>query len=143
MRRRRQAAVIVVLALVCAWALLGVVVDLRSGGSRILWRGVTVPGHLAAHYRYFNGTYGRRFDAHAGEELQLHYVLQPDKGVLDLYVVRPDGSLLWSRHASSAMRGTLHLVLPVGGSYRIRLRGVATRGSFDVRYSAVPGAGGG
>lgn len=138
--RRRIIAMAAVL-LVAAVGL-GLGFALHGGASRVLWRGVTVPGHLAAHYRYFDGTDGRPVRAEAGDSLQLTYDLQPARGTLALEVVAPDGRTVWQRDASDPTQGSVTLVLGTAGRYQVQLRGQATRGSFDVRYRAVPASAG-
>lgn len=138
--RRRIVIVVSVVVLAGIGLTLGLV--LRDGPSRVLWRGVSVPGHLAASYRYFDGVDARAVRGGTHDRLEVTFDLEPVSGTLALEVMSPDGRELWSRTAAGPERGSVDLALTTSGAYHVDLRGRATRGSFDVRYRVVPAGAG-
>ena len=139
--RRNLILVVVALALLAVGVEAAVQLTTHDSSRRILWRGNTVPGHVGAHFRYFDGADGRGLQGHAGDTLQLHYTLAPEAGSLELIVVDPDGRALWTRRATGEAQGNATLDLNATGRYRIVVRGVGARGSFDVSYRSEPSAG--
>jgi hypothetical protein len=136
--RRRLALAIVALALVAVGIEFAVEGPPWAGNQRVLWRGSSVPGHVGAHFRYFDGRDDRPFSADAGETLTLVYDLAPDQGTLTLRLLSPGGDALWTRSATGPAAGTTAIPLPEGGRYRIDVKGEKSRGSFAVDYRLAP-----
>jgi hypothetical protein len=105
-----------------------------AGSRRILWRGSSAPGHIGAHFRYFDGNDSRPLSGDAGGDLTLRYDLEPEKGVLALHVLSPEGDVIWTRSATEPAVGSTAIPLPESGRYRVEITGERSRGSFDVNY---------
>jgi len=127
-------------ALFAAVVLLGLGADLAiegppwAGGRRVLWSGSSVPGHIGAHFRYFDGTDSRHLSGTAGENLIIHYDLEPEKGVLALNLLSPQGAAIWTRSATEPALGNTTVPLPESGRYRVEITGAESRGRFTVDY---------
>ncbi|MEJ2359085.1 MAG: hypothetical protein P8Y13_13550 [Deinococcales bacterium] len=139
--RRWLALALVAVALLAVGAEFAIEGPPWAGGRRVLWRGSSVPGHIGAHFRYFDGSDGRRLAGSAGETLTIRFDLEPDTGVLDLNVVSPEGTAIWTRSAAQPTQGSANVPLPESGRYRVEITGAKTRGSFAVDYQVAAPAG--
>ncbi len=105
-----------------------------AGGRRVLWYGSSVPGHISAHFHYFDGKDARRLAGNAGEAFTIRYDLEPDKGVLTLTLLSPEGTAIWTRSTTEPALGSATVPLPESGPYRVQITGDKSRGSFAVDY---------
>ncbi|MDX1612894.1 MAG: hypothetical protein R3300_01215 [Candidatus Promineifilaceae bacterium] len=105
-----------------------------AAGVRLMWREMSVPGHVDAHYHTFSGMEERGFEAERGQELKLDYKLDIEKGALSLSIFAPDDSLLWQVHHQQDASDSMPLYLPADGDYRLRVEGVETGGGFDLTW---------
>lgn len=139
--RRRFVLIVIALAALALAVEAGVQSASHDRSRRILWSGTDLPGHLAATFRFYDGSTSRTVLAGAGERLVVDYRLEPTSGSLGLTVRDPGSRVLWRRRSSTASRGSITLTLAGGGRYRIEVSGARSRGSFDVRYRTEPGGG--
>ena len=139
--RRRLAIALVALALVAVGADFAIDGPPWAGSRRVLWRGSSVPGHIGAHFRYFDGNDGRHLAGNAGETLTIRFDLEPEAGTLGLSVRSPEGTALWTRSAAQPAQGSATILLPESGRYRVEITGDRSRGSFAVDYQVAPQAG--
>ena len=140
-RRRWLAVALVAVALLAVGAEFVIEGPPWAGGRRVLWRGSTVNGHIGAHFRYFDGSDGRPLGGTAGETLTIRYDLAPEAGVLDVSVLSPEGTAIWTRSAARPARGSATVPLPESGRYRVEITGHESRGSFAVDYGVTTPAG--
>lgn len=112
-----------------------------AGGRRVLWSGSSTPGHIGAHFRYFDGNDSRHLSGTAGGNVTIHYDLEPAKGVLALTLLSPQGDAIWTRSASEPALGNATVPLPESGRYRVEITGDKARGSFAVDYQVAAPAG--
>ena len=136
--RRWLAVALVALALVAVGAEFAIEGPPWAGGRRVLWAGSSVPGHIGAHFRYFDGSDGRGLAGRAGETLTIRFDLEPEKGVLALNLLSPGGEALWTRSAAEPALGSATVPLPESGRYRVEVTGTKSRGSFTVDYRLGP-----
>lgn len=133
-RRRRLAVTLVAVALLAAGAEFAIEGPPWAGGRRVLWSGTSVPGHIGASFRYFDGNDSRPVSGKAGGSLTIRYDLEPSKGVLALNLLSPEGNAIWTRSAGEPVQGSTTIPLPASGRYRVAIAGEKSRGSFDVNY---------
>jgi hypothetical protein len=138
--RRRLAFALVALALVAVAVEFAIEGPPWAGGRRVLWAGSSTPGHIGAHFRYFDGNDGRPVSGNAGGNLTIHYDLEPTKGTLALHVVSPEGDSIWTRSSSEPAAGSTTIPLQETGRYQVEITGQQSRGGFDVDYRVEPPA---
>ena len=138
--RRRLAYAIIALALVAVAAEFAIEGPPWAGGRRVLWAGSSTPGHIGAHFRYFDGNDSRPFSANAGGHLAIRYDLEPSKGTLALHVLSPEGDAIWTRSAAEPALGSATIPLHETSRYQVEITGQQSRGGFDVNYRVEPPA---
>ncbi|MEJ2289067.1 MAG: hypothetical protein P8Y02_10570 [Deinococcales bacterium] len=125
---------------IVALALLGAVAEFAieaphwADSTRVMWRGSSRPGHIGAHFRYFQGNDGRPISGTAGKTLTIRYDLEPEQGALELHLLSPEGDAIWTRSAAEPELGSSTIPLPESGRYWVQVTGKKTRGGFEVNY---------
>ena len=138
--RRRFVFAFVVIALVAVAVEFAIEGPPWAGGRRVLWAGSSTPGHIGAHFRYFDGTDSRPVFGNAGGRLTIHYDLEPSQGTLGLHVLSPEGDAIWTRSAAEPALGSATIPLHETGRYQVEITGQQSRGGFDVNYRVEPPA---
>jgi hypothetical protein len=74
--------------------------------------------------------------AKAGQEIDLTYDVEVEKGSLTLAVEGPDGQTVWEETYRESASDSLALTAPEEGHYTLVVTGDETGGSFDISWQA-------
>ena len=115
----------------------GLMAACGEGQSRLVvgMRENHFPGHWQASYTKLIGTKTDRFQAKAGETLNLGYDVQVDKGMLTLQVENPDDDVVWEVALESDEAESVEVNLEQDGRYALRITGEDTSGGWDLAWN--------
>lgn len=103
----------------------------QSTGWRIGWIGTNRNGHMAARYLFYTGEESKQIRGKVGETIHIRYNSVVKSGTLSMSVFTPDDSVL-QLPVNQLGERTLKIGEP--GSLIIIIRGLKTRGSYDVSW---------
>ncbi len=101
------------------------------------WRESSGRTHKSARYETFSAVERVAIRAQAGQEIDLAYDVEVEKGSLTLAVEGPDGLTVWEETYRENASDTLALTAPDEGHYILVVTGDQTGGSFDISWQAA------
>jgi hypothetical protein len=106
-----------------------------QSGAKVGWQETTAPGHLAATYTLFDGSVNREVASTAGQVITLTWAATAESGTVYVGVQQPDGTGVWGALVQNSQGGAVDISAVHSGNYTVIVRGVHTRGSFDLRWT--------
>ena len=100
------------------------------------WRESSGRAHKRARYETFSAVERVVIRAKAGQEIDLTYDVEVEKGSLTLAVEGLDGQTVWEETFRENASDTLALTAPDEGHYTLVVTGDETGGSFDISWTA-------
>lgn len=115
--------------------LAGLVIGCEGGRTvKIGFRGSDTRRQKTARYVRFSGVERKSLRLEEGQTVRFEYDVEVDEGTLTLSLIDPDGETAWERTFEEAGADEVEISASQSGRYRLRIRGEATRGSYDVSW---------
>lgn len=100
--------------------------------TRGIWVGTSVPGHVNASYRYFNGPEDTMISLKKGQTIYLDYQSKVKKGQLIIKLLDPEGKT--AADIDTDQKGSKEVKVRSSGRYILKIEGKKSDGSFDVKW---------
>ncbi|MNC39499.1 hypothetical protein D3C76_57270 [compost metagenome] len=100
--------------------------------KQVMYVGSSTPHQIKASYWLLSGTEKKTLKLKEGDMLLLSYASKVEKGELSMKLYDPDHKLF--KELETNKEGEEELEIQKSGSYKLKIVGTGTRGSFKVSY---------
>ena len=97
-----------------------------------IWIGTSVPGHVKASYKDFNGPEDTTISLKKGQTIHFEYESKITKGQLSIKLLDPKGNT--SAELNSNEKGSKEVKAETSGQYKLEIEGKKNSGSFDISW---------